>query len=199
MANQYIGVDGVGRKVKSEYIGVDGVARKITHGYVGVSGVAREFYGKRFVWNKYAVAYTPIYETRYSTQRVNGEGNVNLGTSKRKVYLWNSLPTPTGPYFTGYNRTVNFNKTGNWYGGVAGLTANPNIVYGEPHDPASYESGVESVLLNYARYYTIVSEQIQTGTSQSKGQFMGTVESDNPNQYPANGIVGGYWYEKHAS
>ncbi len=42
MANQYIGVSGVARRVKSEYIGISGVARKVKAGYVGVDGVARK-------------------------------------------------------------------------------------------------------------------------------------------------------------
>ena len=41
---QYIGVDGVARKVTFPYVGVDGVARNITSGYVGVDGVARLFF-----------------------------------------------------------------------------------------------------------------------------------------------------------
>ena len=41
---QYIGVDGVARKVTSPYIGVNGVARNVTSGYVGVNGVARLFF-----------------------------------------------------------------------------------------------------------------------------------------------------------
>ena len=45
MANgQYVGVNGVARKVTSPYIGVAGVARKVTTGYVGVNGVARLFF-----------------------------------------------------------------------------------------------------------------------------------------------------------
>lgn len=45
MANgQYVGVNGVARKVTSPYIGVEGVARKVTTGYVGVDGVARMFF-----------------------------------------------------------------------------------------------------------------------------------------------------------
>lgn len=45
MANgQYIGVNGVARKVTTPYIGVEGVARKVTVGYVGVDGVARLFF-----------------------------------------------------------------------------------------------------------------------------------------------------------
>lgn len=45
MANgQYIGVNGVARKVTAPYIGVEGVARNGTSGYVGVDGVARLFF-----------------------------------------------------------------------------------------------------------------------------------------------------------
>lgn len=44
MANQYIGVDGIARKVKSEYIGAGGVARKVKSGYVGVSGISRKYF-----------------------------------------------------------------------------------------------------------------------------------------------------------
>ena len=41
---QYIGVNGVARKVTSPYIGVNGVARNVKSGYVGVDGVARLFF-----------------------------------------------------------------------------------------------------------------------------------------------------------
>ena len=41
---QYIGVNGVARKVVSPYVGVDGVARNVKNGYVGVDGVARLFF-----------------------------------------------------------------------------------------------------------------------------------------------------------
>ena len=39
----YIGVSGVGRKVKQPYVGVSSVARKAKSGYVGVNGIARQF------------------------------------------------------------------------------------------------------------------------------------------------------------
>ena len=41
---QYIGVNGVARKVTAPYVGVNGVARRVTSGYVGVNGVARLFF-----------------------------------------------------------------------------------------------------------------------------------------------------------
>lgn len=41
MANTYIGIDSVARKVKQCYIGIDGVARKIKKVYIGVNGIAK--------------------------------------------------------------------------------------------------------------------------------------------------------------
>lgn len=41
---QYIGINGVARKVTAPYIGVNGVARNVKSGYVGVDGVARLFF-----------------------------------------------------------------------------------------------------------------------------------------------------------
>lgn len=41
---QYIGVNGVSRKVTAPYVGVEGVARNVKSGYVGVDGVARLFF-----------------------------------------------------------------------------------------------------------------------------------------------------------
>lgn len=41
---QYVGVNGVARKVKQPYIGVNGITRTVTSSYVGVNGVARQFF-----------------------------------------------------------------------------------------------------------------------------------------------------------
>jgi hypothetical protein len=54
---QYVGVDGIARKVNKEYVGIDGVAREVTKGYVGVDGVAREYWSgeeeEMVAWAKY--------------------------------------------------------------------------------------------------------------------------------------------------
>lgn len=42
---QWVGVNGVARKVKNKYVGVGGVARKVKAGWVGVAGVARQYFG----------------------------------------------------------------------------------------------------------------------------------------------------------
>lgn len=44
MANNYIGVNNIARKVKNYYIGVNGKARKVKKMYVGVNGKARLCY-----------------------------------------------------------------------------------------------------------------------------------------------------------
>lgn len=44
MAGQFIGVNGVARKVKNQFMGVNGVARKVKNGFIGVGNVARKFF-----------------------------------------------------------------------------------------------------------------------------------------------------------
>lgn len=41
---QYVGVNGVTRKVAKNYVGINGVAGNIKSGYVGVNGVARQYF-----------------------------------------------------------------------------------------------------------------------------------------------------------
>ena len=43
---QYVGINGVARKVKQPYVGINGVARKIKTAYVGINGIARKYFGK---------------------------------------------------------------------------------------------------------------------------------------------------------
>ena len=49
MANIFLGLSGVARKVGSMYVGVDGVARKVKAAYVGVDGGAKLFFGGEYV------------------------------------------------------------------------------------------------------------------------------------------------------
>lgn len=45
LADGYVGISDVAKKIKSIYVGVNGVARKVTSGYVGVNGVAQQCFG----------------------------------------------------------------------------------------------------------------------------------------------------------
>jgi len=44
MPHDFIGVNGVARKIVGAYVGVNGVARKVKKAYVGVNGVAKRIY-----------------------------------------------------------------------------------------------------------------------------------------------------------
>lgn len=69
---QYIGVNGVARKVTTPYVGVDGVARNVKSGYVGVNGVARLFFvpdgGKTVLEVEKIVSNTYANETLYENE-----------------------------------------------------------------------------------------------------------------------------------
>ncbi len=71
MADQYIGVNGVARKVKKDYIGVGGVARKVKSGYIGVDGVARKFFSG-FDPANIRFTYTGAYQDRGVEQMEDG-------------------------------------------------------------------------------------------------------------------------------
>lgn len=62
---QYVGVNGVARKVKQPYIGVGDVARKVKNGYVGVSGVARQFFGGGIEVGQSVFAYLNGYRNEF--------------------------------------------------------------------------------------------------------------------------------------
>lgn len=66
---QYVGVDGVARKVKKNYIGADGVARSVKKAYVGVEGVARQYFMSGVKWSKYSCTQTSDtgYVRKYDT------------------------------------------------------------------------------------------------------------------------------------
>lgn len=68
---QYIGVNGVARRIVNQHIGVNGVARTVKRGYIGVDGVARKFYP------------TPP-ETTFSL--VEGDSNMDMENSHAGVY-----------------------------------------------------------------------------------------------------------------
>ena len=69
---QYIGINGVARKVTAPYIGVNGVARNVKSGYVGVNGVARLFFapesGKVVLEVKKVTSDTYANETQYTAE-----------------------------------------------------------------------------------------------------------------------------------
>jgi hypothetical protein len=100
---QYVGVDGIARKVNKEYVGVDGVAREVTKGYVGVDGVAREYWSgeeeEMVAWAKYSCTRTGLYMERsnfegYYIGRVKTE-TTNLAATYSSVSVDTSIEQKT--------------------------------------------------------------------------------------------------------
>lgn len=81
MANQFMGINSVARKLKNPFIGVAGVARKITSGFIGVNGVARKCY----------TGSTTIIKS--GTQFVNGVATFDTPVSSfTKAYVTIDVP-----------------------------------------------------------------------------------------------------------
>lgn len=103
-ANQFVGVAGVARRVKSQYVGVNGVARKVKNGFVGVNGVARRgyagaepvtvrgnnvkpddsgdvYYGQTVPEWSQVTGWVQFHGVRCAVTWASGEGTVELGDS----------------------------------------------------------------------------------------------------------------------
>lgn len=81
MANGYLGVGNIARKLKSMYIGVDGTARKVKKAYVGVNGMARLWYQ----------AGTPLGELAVGNlvrMKVNGTSRYFIVVHQGKPSSW---------------------------------------------------------------------------------------------------------------
>lgn len=102
MAGQYIGVNGVRRKVGAQGVGVNGVHRKVKGGWVGVNGVARSF---------------------TKTTQVNFDGENSSAIDSDLAGSW-SAPWPVA-YASGYIRFGYMS-----YDGGYGVYSNGYDVYG---------------------------------------------------------------------
>ena len=80
---QWVGVNGVARKVKTKYVGVSGVARKIKAGWVGVSGVARQYFSS-------GISYTFV-EGKGTASEITSQ-TVSAGVSGSNWYFSVTAP-----------------------------------------------------------------------------------------------------------
>lgn len=211
----YLG-NGKAIKIKKIYEG-NGVARKIKKGYVGdSSGVARLFFTSGYRWERYTVTYTtseqtlisadgsypaPIlafitYPPYYKANPSGTAGAINAGVSSYQVIIgtWN------GSSVTG--RTTTISKGGYVYSGnnYMQFPTFGNIIIHVTNGcrlNATGISGGGTHCYMYGNGY--VTEFKLVRRTGNKGSYVDTVESDNINQYPNNGISGGYWYVKIAS
>lgn len=196
----YLGGGSTSRPVKKLYIGVDGVSKKIKRGYVGdEAGKARLFYLSSYIWNRYTIITTNHYtvEIQNSRQTISWYENNPLMTS---ALYTTTIPTQLGinqdGTFQGLTLTTTYRQVP--VGGyanimVANLIKSTNMLChitdrrtgsSEMYQPSyEFESDVQYITK-------------KTGETQSQGSFIDTVESDNENTYPDNGISGNYWYVK---
>lgn len=87
---QWVGVNGVARKVKTKYVGVSGVARKIKAGWVGVSGVARQYFSS-------GISYTFV-EGKGTASEITSQ-TVSAGVSGSNWYF--SVTATLSTYVSG--------------------------------------------------------------------------------------------------
>lgn len=119
---QYIGIAGVAREVNAQYIGVGGVAREVEKGLIGVNNVARLFYQKQDRWQRYSIAYSPVY-TQSSSQIYSTNysiGSISAGSPWSACYgTGYTFNSATGQYtITGIIDTdtvTGFNGSGQYY------------------------------------------------------------------------------------
>ena len=203
----YIG-NGSSHKVKKIYIS-DGSSKKVKKGYIGdSSGKARLFFSGATRWNRYTIAKENQYEI---TQ-------VPVPNAGMRIVLRDYC------YYTEVNNIVNvINQDLDVYDGRKMTLIHPitdkisldtmkQLIVGKAvlDYRTMYDNGIEfhggglglcddvrktDIYYYDADYHYTYSASI-TNTLYYQGDFIDTIESDNENQYPDNGISGNYWYVK---
>ena len=166
---QYIGIDGVARKVVKDYIGVEGVARNVTKSYVGVDGVARQCFESTsgVKWEKYNCN---VSTTKTHTQVTSGTPLNTTGTHSHAGtytmypnYSWGG--SSTGYHVYGTGKTLSAAGTGAvGYYHMFWI----NNKYWAVHQVTSVTYNSSSG--NYTCGYKVVAAETQTSkTNYSKG------------------------------
>ena len=192
----YLG-DNTSRKVKKIYEG-NSTAQKIKKGYIGdSSGKARLFFTNGYIWQKYNVVVTEQEKQTdnflipYSYfNRVGYAYNYSISNNKLYISRDNIADHSKINIFT--------YMYGNW-------TGTPKPAYVDTIINNQYAQANEGY---YDIIYKFTEATAQAGGTQyifttmeisllkSQGSYIGIVESDNPSQYPDNGVSGNYWYVK---
>lgn len=196
------------KQIKKLYADIgDGTYKKIKKLYADIDGVYKLIFAKATVWKKYKVIKTTTYE-KVETQNPSSVTFQNNGS-----YAFadpdSSSPTP-----------YSFNKNTGLFSPKTKLQtiAASNIGNHMKYTPKSvYFQGATSVAVNptsrtvYTGYvshsgnsltgynvnfeYMYTSQEITTNT---QGDYIEDIESDDPSAYPDNGYQDGYWYVKQA-
>ena len=151
---------------------------------------------KPYVWTEYTVVTSIKYDVTWSDS-----------SSSQRYYLSDSIPNDLQAW-SGYkvNDSAEFEGSGQQYTSSGGLvsyaTSNsystyPYVTY---FDEASRIWKVKSVIYPTNMSYfdikfnngTITTSEIES-RGEATGRFM---VSNNANEYPVNGVQGGYWYRR---
>ena len=189
----YIGT-GTARKVKTVYIGSGNAARKIVKGYVGVGNQAKQFWPLQHVWNRYSIKTT----TKYSYTRTEILRNMNaiigLTTNSYGARAF-EFDDATGLFTISNRISIDNRDYGTWYGTAYTYNSNSNIL-------SVFECDIGSFDTIYDLWNTYASNgdslwqyrATESGTTQSQGDYIDQVKSENRSAYPDNGVSGTYWY-----
>ena len=178
----YVNVDGVHKAFVGGYVNVDGTLKKLLYGYQNVGGTLVLLTKKKslFTWKKHAVVKTNTYEVYdygekrevvyKTTTQITAYKNISVDTSGN-IILTDSVSV------TGYNGYSSYYQT------------YPYVKIGDM--VIMYKGYI------YGAYYGYEQRTRITGTIDSIGGYVETVESVNETEYPNNGIhTDGYWYVK---
>ena len=101
----YVGIDGLGRKVKKMYVGIDGVAHKVKKGYIGVDGVARQFYSAGTIVTHPTTALTANSSNGYVASASSENSSsyqawraFNMSYNNRYAWVSKARTTDSAPY-----------------------------------------------------------------------------------------------------
>ena len=189
----YIGT-GTARKVKAAYIGSGNVARKIVKGYVGVSNQAKQFWPIQYVWNRYSIKTSTIYSYTRTTVLRNMNALIGITSSSygARNFEFNEI---TGLFTLSNSISIDYQDYGTWYGTDYTYNSETDILSKLYCDIGSFDT-IYSLYLSRSAASDILQryQASEPEISQSQGDFIDQVRSENRSAYPNNGVSGSYWY-----
>ena len=185
----YIEHKNISSLVTSAYVGISDKSRKIVKGYIGIDGISHQIYPPLYVWNRYSI------NTQYKYREVETltQSSVENGLGYHQSY---SSATYSFDESTGLFTLTNISYIrGNQVSFPCYAT--DAIVYTSNHklmqikctsDPVDHIAKITSGI----SIYKLSSEKVKV--SESQGEYVDQITSENSNEYPENGILGEYWY-----
>lgn len=190
----YIGT-GTARKVKTAYIGSGNVARKIVKGYVGVSNQAKQFWPNlQYIWNRYSIKTSTIYS--YTRTQILRNMNALIGiTSSSYGARHFEFDEITGLFTLSNSISIDYQDRGTWYGTDYTYNSETKILSKFECENGSFNT-IYGLEISYSAANDTLSryQASEPEITQSQGDYIDQVRSENRNAYPDNGVSGSYWY-----